>query len=309
MPSSTLSQLQFHNAGPLTTTWTAPTSCATMTSPVGLGWYPYRDTGVLYLSENCDVNQTNYNDCAPSAAAIEEDWRGKFGDPARRKMVYYHSPGLACPASWTTVGVAARDDVSSYSLSGIFASPTVTEKDWRTDLAPTFEPINNQFVSALEPRETLVVCCPDGYKPISAGGGCFSEVPRELYTATTGCQFIDREDAPYTVVTVTYTYYGKPVTGLFQSLTGTADHWDSRVETIEPSQSSEYFGLIQTPAVSLVRKAEDFENTSTAQSASATPSVSPTSSVTTGGSRRLTPRHLAEAVFAAWVIGLALTLY
>ncbi|TDZ19861.1 hypothetical protein Cob_v007015 [Colletotrichum orbiculare MAFF 240422] len=222
-----------------------------MTPPVGLGWYPYRDTGVLYLSESCDVNQTNYNDCAPSAAAIEEDWRGKFGDPARRKVVYYHSPGLACPASWTTVGVAARDDVSSYSLSGIFASPTVTEKGWRTDLAPTFEPINNQFVSALEPRETLVVCCPDGYKPISAGGGCFSEVSRELYTATTGCQFIDREDAPYTVVTVTYTYYGKPVTGLFQSLTGTADHWDSRVETIEPSQSSEYFGLIQTPAVSL----------------------------------------------------------
>ncbi|KAF5488780.1 hypothetical protein CGCF413_v012397 [Colletotrichum fructicola] len=67
------------------------------------------------------------------------------------------------------------------------------------------------FMSAIEPHETAVACCPSGFTAKALGLGCFSYIPRELYTATTGCHWILDNDI-YTLIDNTYTYHGRTYT-------------------------------------------------------------------------------------------------
>jgi hypothetical protein len=69
----------------------------------------------------------------------------------------FYSPGLICPAGWTTAGAAAKLGPSSSSVSGAF---TPTNNAIPTGIDGFFEPMLDVFVAALDPGETAVVCCP-----------------------------------------------------------------------------------------------------------------------------------------------------
>ncbi|KAF4856906.1 hypothetical protein CGCSCA4_v000274 [Colletotrichum siamense] len=111
--------------------------------------------------------------------------------------------------------------------------------------------------------ETAVICCPSGFTARWAGGACFSTVSNEAYTATTGCQlqFASRIE---TVLLETYTFYGRPITGLMAYTTATTMSFKTTIETIKPADSTQYIGLVTTPAVTLyircrVFKQDEFE--------------------------------------------------
>ncbi|KAF4842401.1 hypothetical protein CGCSCA4_v008648 [Colletotrichum siamense] len=260
MPTSMISQVALVNIGPLTTTWTAPSACATITHPPYLAQSYAAAAGIPFWAEDCaSLTDDPFNECVPSATKMNEEWASRKDNPMIDDVVYYHSPGNICPSNWTTVGVAARGNGTSYSLSGIYADPTFTliQSDSTTThivtqsgARPGIQPAANMFMSAIEPLETAVACCPSGFTAKALGLGCFSYIPRELYTATTGCHWILDNDV-YTLIDNTYTYHGRTVSGQFPSATASTMTRHIEVETIEPDESSSFIGIAVTAGVTL----------------------------------------------------------
>ncbi|QPC76772.1 hypothetical protein HYE68_007524 [Fusarium pseudograminearum] len=167
-----------HNMGPLTTTFTAPSSCSTGTdhhvfvnasSPVRIFGVP-------------TCGPMTFGDCIPSASAWEsiheqttEFVQGQYA---------YFSPGLACPSGWSTVGTLAHggDDDDKASASGALESP-----DWDEFRNPNYLHPTEFWLGLLEPSETLAYCCPSDYRA-DAFGQCVSTIgPTESYTYSEMC--------------------------------------------------------------------------------------------------------------------------
>lgn len=165
MPTPTLSQSTFINLGPLTTTWTAPAACATITRPPALARRNDGRIGVPFYQQTCDINADPYNDCIPSGREMNSIYSTRRNDPARNNVNFYYSPANQCPSGWSTVGFGVRAETSFLSLSGVFANPTLT-LDYGTStrlnsqVTIALEPSPNFFMSAMEPQETAIMCCP-----------------------------------------------------------------------------------------------------------------------------------------------------
>jgi hypothetical protein len=201
MPSTTsLSQFILANLGPLTTTWTAPASCATQTNEVYLASTLFPAEG--YYSSTCDTQLLG--DCFPAGAQLDALWNASENAVVGGPLPYY-SPGLFCPDTWTTAGIAVKDGNGKLvSSSGLFAptlygfitigpDPTITYAEtessrtttdtatyvkgpsstvtstyfpttivetFTTTFAPQSNPGWNVFMEAMAPSETAVVCCP-----------------------------------------------------------------------------------------------------------------------------------------------------
>lgn len=156
MPTtSTLSHWTFSNWGPLTTTFTAPTSCATVTSNVAIG-----ESSLLpNLIYNVDCAPMYDWSCAPTGTitSLPKPYTALELNPKAGYLAHYFSPGLYCPSGWATVGIASRDGDKPVDSSGIL-SPTVpvpTSVNWPLPNLP-----ENAFLQLLEPSETAVWCCP-----------------------------------------------------------------------------------------------------------------------------------------------------
>lgn len=153
MPTvSTLSELTFSNLGPLTTTFTAPSSCSTIDSGFTAVAYKQDVTAILY-DTSCEVEYDGW-DCypegsAPSPTVTTVNLADTF------KYTYF-SPGIYCPSGWKTVGVASRDGDKPVTSSGAFANDTVIP----THIAGVFPNAANVLMQALDPSETAVLCCP-----------------------------------------------------------------------------------------------------------------------------------------------------
>lgn len=167
MPTSTISGVDLVNLGPLTTTWTAPTSCASAPISVQLAYATNYKDGVAMWWDNCDVRTDIYDECMPSAPPANQEWASRQAElnPQRLDFQLYHSPGIACPADWFTAGLAIKEGPSSYTVNGSFADPTFTRTfPTRTTtmsrITPGFRPSNEIFLSAMEVSETAVICCP-----------------------------------------------------------------------------------------------------------------------------------------------------
>jgi hypothetical protein len=158
MPSVTsLSQQLFRNVGPLTTTFTAPASCATQ-SAVALA--PTDQPLAAIWLDGCSIRSVG--DCLPNGQTRDSIFASDLATYTADDFLYY-SPGIACPQSWTTVGVAVKDDKGSVSLTGIYApSAQVTiTPDATSPAAPAQNPPPNIFVEGLDHGETAVACCPE----------------------------------------------------------------------------------------------------------------------------------------------------
>ncbi|KAI0024588.1 hypothetical protein F4780DRAFT_724262 [Xylariomycetidae sp. FL0641] len=259
MPSATtLSSYSFDNLGPLTTTWTAPESCATTVPQIQLAFteivtYPY-----IYS----DCNTPSQGDCVPSGTVIDAHYKSaamSLSTSAGLGLDYmpYFSPGLACPGGWTTAGVAVKDATGSLSSTGVFAPSELSSQ------APGMNFGWNILMETLDNGETAAVCCPSdfevGYNPI-----CYSLLPRDAFKASTGVVHI--VDVDETILPATFPWNGTTVTG--SSVSFLTDHLYSTCITtaLESLESEDYTGYTSVMPAILVHRATDVSAAATATS-------------------------------------------
>jgi hypothetical protein len=149
--SSVLSEFTFSNLGPLTTTWTAPASCATSAGDVKIGVTQH--PGKYFYDASCQVKEYN---CVPTGASTDPALATDL-NPTNLFQGAYFSPGLYCPSGWTTAGLASRKENASVTWSGLFspfeAIPTSVDGD-------IFNDPGNVLMQLLDPSETAMICCP-----------------------------------------------------------------------------------------------------------------------------------------------------
>lgn len=160
MPSITVTDgYTFNNWGPLTTTFTAPASCATGTGNYKIGV----NMTFPFFEFEAQCSTVGFGDCLPTGT-VSQPTTLDLNPNAMYDQAFY-SPGLDCPSGWATVGAAARGNDKSLAWSGILSRPSPTT----TYTGPTFSgPISvarlqnpvSLLAELLDPNETLVMCCP-----------------------------------------------------------------------------------------------------------------------------------------------------
>lgn len=156
------------NFGPLTTTFTAPSSCATQAHP-NLQWYyhPRNNTAGAAGISGGQCFGVRYDDCLPSGTAFDDAFNTIYPDG----YMQYFSPGLHCPSGWTTAGTVPGSGAKP--TGGLHAVPSgasgiFTEDPWPFAAKSNasgfgrvaFLPQVKAFPGILEENETLAWCCP-----------------------------------------------------------------------------------------------------------------------------------------------------
>jgi hypothetical protein len=153
MPSiATTDGYTFTNWGPLTTTFTAPASCATATGNYMLG---LNNTAPVWeYAVQCST--VGYGDCISTGTVSLSTISNE--NPTTLETQAYFSPGLYCPSGWATRGTAVRGSDNGLSSSGILSPSTMV-------LIPTCIPQWKNpatlLMTLLNLSETLVMCCPE----------------------------------------------------------------------------------------------------------------------------------------------------
>ena len=150
------------NVGPLTTAFSAPTTCASFTDYYAIA-PSENNTSNLYLPIACDFPK--HPECYPSGTKFDEIV-DKQSKTIGQGYFPYFSPGTICPSAWTTVGAyAAASGSNKASSSGIFA-----EDLWPFDNEPGVVaaalPAGAIFTDIVDPGETVVWCCPRFVRPL-----------------------------------------------------------------------------------------------------------------------------------------------
>ncbi|KAI6754021.1 hypothetical protein HG530_013197 [Fusarium avenaceum] len=171
-----------HNLGPLTTTFTAPSSCSTGTDHIV--YASLTAEPVLFGAPTCGL--VPFADCIPSG----EKWDSVNGQSTtfvQGQFVYY-SPGLACPSGWKTVWSLDRGNSGSTatSASGIASLSSLLSPISKNTggQRPRLMQPTEVWKEVLEPEETLVYCCPSDYTA-DTFGNCISTLgPRSSFIST-----------------------------------------------------------------------------------------------------------------------------
>jgi hypothetical protein len=142
-----------HDLGPLTTTYTAPSSCSTGTDHHV--FVNASDPVRAFGAPTCGLK--TYGDCIPSGSSWDSVYR-QTTEFVQGQYLYY-SPGIACPSGWRTVGTLAHDVDDKASASGALATPNWDELN---SLVGGLNPLHPTefWLGVLEPSETLAFCCP-----------------------------------------------------------------------------------------------------------------------------------------------------
>ncbi|KAL2019157.1 hypothetical protein VTK56DRAFT_10029 [Thermocarpiscus australiensis] len=280
MPTvTTFANFVVSNLGPVTTTFAAPASCITGTGnlEVGFSASPLDD---LWQTD-CGPLAGSVGQCQPSGAAIEAFYSSNYLSASPGFLPYY-SPGIVCPAGWTTAGVTSRNtDGSPGSASGAFSFPAPTETE------PSFLQQITALAQVIDPGETVAVCCPSGYTIPPAALYCYSVLPSSVYQPSAGSSFCQERGPMADVKTVNMTL---TVNGLSRStqvleILGTVPMTVTST-TFSPAQATHLVGVNVFPMVALVHKAADLSVTSTgggpATSSNPANSLRPTSSGSLG---------------------------
>jgi hypothetical protein len=266
MPTVTSISLEnLINLGPLTTTYTAPASCATLANNVWLS--TKGDTGFPFVPD-CNTLTSTLGPCLPSGSAIDARYAAYSGSPSREFQINYFSPGIHCPSAWTTVGVAEKNSAGTLSSSGVFTSPPALVYNDAYVRYP--RPV--LFMSLLEPKETAVVCCPSGFT--ASQDVCISDMPTVKFS--TGCaQVIPTVD--YSFITTTITSPQTTATANIFTLTATSPVTESITTSFSPSETSNWVAVSILPMVTLVHQATDLPATNLLNTTSQTSQNSQTS--------------------------------
>lgn len=157
MPTSTFLSYNLVNVGPLTTTFTAASSCMTNDPIMALAErvYPYHHIA----AESCPAYSVQ-GDCVPSGSVLDA-----ISTNTRRTLysqglaMPYFSPGLHCPDGYTTAGVAEKRAGGETSVTGLFSVTAFEVYDVHPSPTPFMLPPVNVVASALDEGETAVICC------------------------------------------------------------------------------------------------------------------------------------------------------
>ncbi|KAJ5130348.1 uncharacterized protein N7515_006387 [Penicillium bovifimosum] len=261
MPSISITEgYTFTNWGPLTTTFTAPASCATATGNYQIGL----NTTFPVFDYEVQCSTAGYGDCIPSGTISPTTTAND--DPTIIYSQAYLSPGLYCPSGWATKGIAVRDADKSLSSSGILSPST-------TATMPTFVPQWQNpatlLMDLLDPSETLVMCCPDSMTADLAYG-CYSTVSG--YKITEGhVRVLPATDIGISTKTIivggsTSTQLNNIITDV-QPISVTS-------RTFSPSEASRLVAVSILPMLSLVHHQSDLPTATSSKTASPTSSAS-----------------------------------
>ena len=144
------------NLGPLTETFTAAPSCATLTDKVQVALATLPEANQFVP----ECTAWTYSDCYPSGSAIDAAFASNdIENPLAGYTLRYFSPGLVCPTGWTTAGVATKSKDGSITSSGpAFVLPTTESLG---SLAHIYQnPLPNILLGVMDQEETAVLCCP-----------------------------------------------------------------------------------------------------------------------------------------------------
>ncbi|RSL68016.1 hypothetical protein CEP54_003005 [Fusarium duplospermum] len=164
------------NFGPLTTTYTAPSSCYTGTDRIVLV-HP-NTPNVVQAVPTCKAEPIG--ECLPSGSK----WDANETSSTSYQYAYY-SPGVVCPAGWTTVGTLAHGTKTGGDVSGAFSNTETAKGSHGTDLPTNMDPLDF-WLHVLDKSETLVHCCPSGYNA-EGFGDCYSSGSTSSHTYTEQC--------------------------------------------------------------------------------------------------------------------------
>lgn len=160
MPTAaTIEGNPLYNLGPLTSTWSAPSSCMTAGFNTALAYTISQDEGVL-VDTYLDCKEELWDrvtECFPSGSEYmsivtsneekaEPTYQGHF----------FHSPGLQCPEEWFTAGAATMmEDGKVVKTGEIFEFyETASAEDIY------YKPYAQRFADGLDAGETAIWCCP-----------------------------------------------------------------------------------------------------------------------------------------------------
>ncbi|KAF4946134.1 hypothetical protein FGADI_11412 [Fusarium gaditjirri] len=236
------------NFGPLTTTYTAPASCATATNHLYLADDSDKPE-YLWAYPTCTMQL--YGSCIPSGDQYDHLITATYAKTLDIGFYHYYSPGLYCPANWTTAGKYLKGAGSTAAISGDLTKTKsgFDPPGWEPGRPFPTDP-TSVWKLVLEPSETLAVCCPSEYQ-IDLNGNCYSVLGlASSYGYTEICGFL----APTSVVPVTSMRDGYAVKIYTQPIplaTFTRD-----------MQTGEVMGdsivVTRVPAVALIHQESDF---------------------------------------------------
>ncbi|RKK79513.1 hypothetical protein BFJ69_g4941 [Fusarium oxysporum] len=158
------------NNGPLTTTYTPPASCTTVTTDQIFFANP-DSISEGYGAPACET--ASMGKCLPSGSNYDKQvaYLNEYGGQG---AIDYYSPGIACPKGWTTAGTLAHgNETGSVEKSGVFTQTRSTLPG--VSVTDPNMPLEQIWLNALGPSETLAYCCPSGWFA-AKGGGCFSSI-------------------------------------------------------------------------------------------------------------------------------------
>ncbi|KAJ0416335.1 hypothetical protein BJY00DRAFT_291779 [Aspergillus carlsbadensis] len=263
----------FSNLGPLTTTYTPSAHCTasdqmllgylntmpTYGGNIAPGWNVQCTTEISYWGD-CMPTTTEASTTTPPAftGTTEEEYE-EYLDAEIEWEGYeiYYSPGLHCPAGWTTIGMIGRDAGDTTTSSGILSplvSTTQTENPMTSGYYDYEDPAS-VMKSIIEPRQTMALCCPSGMTADTAGK-CYSFV--KDYTPTYGCQVHTGYNYEYGPSTVTYVDFTDSVTRtrVVEVPTETISRVETDTTRLDPDQTY-YSGLMYAPVITLLYREED----------------------------------------------------
>lgn len=145
------------NFGPLTTIYSAPTSCATETDHLYLG--VTQEPGILWAYPTCTGVQT-FGGCIPFGDAFDKLMTDVYAKIFDHGFYHYYSPGLHCPQGWTTAAALVNEGGSFTGISGYLTqSYSRWLGHWEPGRAQPSDP-DEVWKQVLLPSETLKICCP-----------------------------------------------------------------------------------------------------------------------------------------------------
>ncbi|KAH1982687.1 hypothetical protein KXV92_003973 [Aspergillus fumigatus] len=253
----------FTNWGPLTTTFTAPASCATATGNYLVGL----NTTAPVWEYAVQCSTLGYTGCIPTGTASLPTTLND--NPNTIATQVYFSPGLHCPAGWATRGVAVRDANNGLSASGILsARPTPTPTVSIPTAAPQWENPATLLMGLLDPSETLVMCCPESMTADLAYG-CYSTVSD--YRITEGC----RREMPASDVGVSTetTVVGGTTSKHVKNIIVATQPISVVTTTFSPSETSKLVAVSVLPMLSLVHHQSDLPTAAASKTAAASSSA------------------------------------
>ncbi|KAJ5971468.1 uncharacterized protein N7479_001386 [Penicillium vulpinum] len=308
MPSITITDgYTFNNWGPLTTTFTAPASCATFND------YIIRSKEPIVLSQFAAQCSTigYYHDCIPTGTTSLPT--SQSIDPYTMYDQAYYSPGLHCPSGWKTVGVAARDGDKSVSSSGVLSVASPTETITGTvDIPKQLNPVT-LLGKVLDPSETLVICCPSSMTADLDVGGCYSTA--SAYKPSIGCA-ANLPISDFGTSTKTHVVNGTTSTELLLSLTS-SHPMTAVTTTFAASDVNDYIALSVLPMIPLVHHQSDLKDlnetgtsgagsTKTGSITAASTTAPSTSTSTPNSAARIAPRvNLLNGLGSVLTVSLA----